>query len=70
MSPKDLYFPPWGSFKEEMHPCGITTGVFRGIVFLPERKIIPLGITLDVSLWNNGENYVDAPFPPLKKKPQ
>lgn len=68
MSPKDLYFPPWGSFREEMNPCGITTDVFPGIVFLPKtnlgRKIIPLGITPDISLWNNGENRVDAPFPP------
>jgi hypothetical protein len=68
MSPKDFYFPPWGSFREEMYPCGITTDVSRGIVFLPEtnsgRKTIPLGITLDISLWNNGENCVDAPFPP------
>jgi hypothetical protein len=27
-------------------------------------KIIPLGITPNVSLWNNRENHVDAPFPP------
>ncbi len=68
MSPKDLYFPPSGSFREEINPCGITTDVSRGIVFLPEansgRKIIPLGITPNISLWNNGENHVDAPFPP------
>jgi hypothetical protein len=38
MSPKDLYFPPWGSFREEMNPCGITTDVSRGIVFLPENN--------------------------------